>query len=55
VGGWRVRLTRFDLADRIGEFYGNPETQKLAELLIDAEEDPHLRAVPWEAVDRRAR
>jgi len=32
-------------ADRIGEFYGNPKTRAFAELLIDAEEDPHLRAV----------
>ena len=35
----------FDRADRIGEFYGNPKTRTFAELLIDAEEDPYLRAV----------
>jgi hypothetical protein len=32
-------------ADRIGEFWGNPKTCTLAELLIDCEEDRVLRAV----------
>ena len=40
-----LMLPDFDRADRIGEFYGNPETRTFAELLIDAEEDPYLRAV----------
>ncbi|MGA9159894.1 MAG: hypothetical protein WB297_03365 [Actinomycetota bacterium] len=40
-----LTLPDFDRADRIGEFWGNPKTRTFAELLIDAEEDPHLRAV----------
>jgi hypothetical protein len=32
-----------DRADRIGEFWGNPKTRTLAELLIDCEEDRTLR------------
>lgn len=40
-----LMLPDFDRADRIGEFYGNPKTRTFAELLIDAEEDPYLRAV----------
>jgi hypothetical protein len=31
--------------DRIGGFWGNPKTRTFAELLIDCEEDPTLRAV----------
>ena len=38
-------LSDFERVDRIGEFYGNPRTRTFAELLIDAEEDPALRAV----------
>jgi len=38
-------LQDFDRADRIGEFWGNPESRTLAELLIDCEEDRTLRAV----------
>jgi hypothetical protein len=38
-------LPDFDRADRIGEYYRNPKTRRFAELLIDAEQDPHLRAV----------
>jgi hypothetical protein len=38
-------LPDFDRAERIGAFYGNPATRTFAELLIDAEEDPVLRAV----------
>jgi hypothetical protein len=40
-----LMLPDFDRAARIGEFYGNPKTRTFAELLIDTEEDPHLRAV----------
>jgi hypothetical protein len=40
-----LMLPDFDRVDWIGEFYGNPKTRTFAELLIDAEEDPHLRAV----------
>jgi hypothetical protein len=32
-------------ADRIGEFWGNPETRTFGELLIDCEENRTLRAV----------
>jgi hypothetical protein len=38
-------LTDFDRADRIGEFYGNVKTRTFAELLLDCEDDPYLRAV----------
>ena len=38
-------LPEFDRADRIGEYYRNRKTRRFAELLIDAEQDPHLRAV----------
>jgi hypothetical protein len=40
-----LMLPDFDRADRIGAYYGNPKTRTFAELLIDAEEDPVLRAV----------
>jgi hypothetical protein len=32
-------------AERIGEFWGYPESRAVAELLIDCEEDRVLRAV----------
>jgi hypothetical protein len=35
----------FDRADRIGEFWGYPESRAFAELLIDCEEDRMLRGV----------
>jgi hypothetical protein len=41
----RPVLSGPDRADRIGEFYGNPNTRAFAELLIDCEEDRTLRAV----------
>ena len=37
-------LPDFERADRIGEFWGYPES-RFAELLIDCEEDRTLRAV----------
>ena len=37
-------LPDHDRAGRIGEFYANPATRAFAELLIEAEEDPYLRA-----------
>jgi hypothetical protein len=40
-----LMLPDFDRAARIGEFYGNLKTRTLAELMIDAEQAPHLRAV----------
>jgi hypothetical protein len=40
-----LMLPDFDRADRIGEFWGHPETRTFAELLIDCEEDRTLRAV----------
>jgi hypothetical protein len=38
-------LPDFERADRIGEFWGYPESRSFAELLIDCEEDRILRAV----------
>ena len=35
----------FERADRIGEFWGYPESRAFAELLIDCEEDRTLPAV----------
>jgi len=40
-----LTLPDFDRADRIGEFWGYPESRTFAELLIDCEEDRTLRAV----------
>jgi hypothetical protein len=40
-----LQLPDFDRADRIGEFWGYPETREFGELLIDLEEDRVLRAV----------
>ena len=40
-----LTLPDFDRVGRIGEFYGNPKTRTFAELLVDAEEDPNVRAV----------
>jgi hypothetical protein len=37
--------SRSTRADRIGEFWGYPESRAFAELLIDCEEDRVLRAV----------
>jgi hypothetical protein len=40
-----LMLPDFERADRIGEFWGYPESRDFAELLIDCEEDRTLRAV----------
>jgi hypothetical protein len=40
-----LMLPDFDRADRIGEFWGYPQSRAFAELLIDCEEDQTLRAV----------
>ncbi|HEY3214746.1 MAG TPA: hypothetical protein VGL16_16270 [Actinomycetota bacterium] len=40
-----LMLPDFERADRIGEFWGDPESRTFAELLIDCEEDRTLRAV----------
>ena len=40
-----LMLPDFDGADRIGEFWGHPETRTFGELLIDCEEDRVTRAV----------
>jgi hypothetical protein len=42
-----LRLPDFDRADRIGEFWGHPETRSFGEPLIDLEEDRYLKAVIW--------
>jgi hypothetical protein len=38
-----LMLPDFERADRIGEFWGNPESRAFAELLIDCEENRTLR------------
>jgi hypothetical protein len=40
-----LTLPDFERADRIGKFWGYPESRAFAELLIDCEEDRTLRAV----------
>jgi hypothetical protein len=40
-----LMLPDFDRADRIGEFWGHPESRTFGELLIDLEEDRAARAV----------
>jgi hypothetical protein len=40
-----LMLPDFERADRIGEFWGYPESRAFVELLIDCEEDWILRAV----------
>ena len=40
-----LMLPDFERADRIGEFWGYPQSRASAELLIDCEEDRTLRAV----------
>ena len=40
-----LMLPDFDRADRIGAFWGYPESRAFAELLIDCEDDRTLRAV----------
>jgi hypothetical protein len=40
-----LMLPDFERADRIGEFWGYPESRAFAELLIDCEEDRVLRGV----------
>jgi hypothetical protein len=39
-----LMLPDFERADRIGEFWGYPQSREFAELLIDCEEDRTLRA-----------
>ena len=40
-----LMLPDFERADRIGEYWGYPQSRTFAELLIDCEEDRTLRAV----------
>ena len=40
-----LMLPDFERADRIGEYWGYPQSRTFAELLIDCEEDRVLRAV----------
>ena len=52
-----LMLPDFERADRIGEFWGYPESRDFAELLIDCEEDRVLGAVlvvaAWYSCSRR--
>jgi hypothetical protein len=43
-----LMLPDFERADRIGEFWGYPESRAFAELLIDLEADQAARAVVFE-------
>jgi len=40
-----LMLPDFERADRVGEFWGHPQSRTFAELLIDCEEDRTLWAV----------
>jgi hypothetical protein len=40
-----LMLPDHERAGRIGQSFGDPRTQTLAQLLIDLEESPHVRAV----------
>jgi hypothetical protein len=40
-----LRLPDLDRPERMGEFWGHPETRTYGELLIDLEEDKAARAV----------
>ena len=40
-----LMLTDYERVDRIGEFWGHPQSRAFAELLIDCEEDRTLRPV----------
>jgi hypothetical protein len=42
-----LRLPDFERADAIGTYWGHPKTRTFGELLIDLEEDRHLKAVIW--------
>jgi len=44
-GSSTSRCSRLERAERIGDFWGYPESRSFAELLIDCEEDRALRAV----------
>jgi hypothetical protein len=49
-----LMLPDFERADRIGEFWGYPESRAFAELLIDCEEDRTLRgSARWHAAGDR--
>jgi hypothetical protein len=42
-----LRLPDLERVERIGEFWGHPETRTFGELLIDLEDDRTLKAVVW--------
>jgi hypothetical protein len=50
-----LMLPDFDRADRIGEFWGHPETRGFGELLIDLEEDTAAGAVVFGLLAEMAR
>jgi hypothetical protein len=50
-----LMLPDFDRPQRIGEFWGHPETRTFGELLIDLEEDKAARAVVFGLLAEMAR
>jgi hypothetical protein len=42
-----LRLPDLDRVERIGDFWGHPETREFGELLIDLGEEPAAKAVIW--------
>jgi hypothetical protein len=48
-----LRLPDLDRVERIGEFWGHPETPEFGELLIDLEEDKAARAVVFGMLEHR--
>jgi hypothetical protein len=42
-----IRLPDLERAERIGEFWGRPETRTFGELLVDLEEDKAAKAIVW--------
>ena len=50
-----LMLPDLDRADRIGEFWGYPESRAFAELLIDCEEAGYSGLCWWACCGRRPR
>jgi hypothetical protein len=53
-----VRLLDLERVERIGEFWGHPQTRTFGELPIDLEEDRYAKVVIWgllREMERKAR